>query len=67
MFVMFLNTPLIDSQIIQLMRKTTNQDTLLVEIKTLAQEMYKQRSKKNRTFFKKNYLAVISIPLEKIF
>ena len=63
MFDRFLNTPLIDSQIIQLMRKTTNQDTLLVEVKTLAQEMYKQRS----FFLKKNYLAVISIPLEKIF
>ena len=67
MFDRFLNTPLIDSQIIQLMRKTTNQDTLLVEVKTLAQEMYKQRSQKDRTFFKKNYLAVISVPLEKIF
>ena len=49
------------------MRKTTNQDTLLVEVKTLAQEMYKQRSQKDRTFLKKNYLAVISVPLEKIF
>ena len=67
MFDRFLNTPLIDSQIIQLMRKTTNQDTLLVEVKTLAQEMYKQRSQKDRTFLKKNYLAVISVPLEKIF